>query len=94
MDRHPDVDPDKCCYQLDVCELELDVWTLQVKVGIWGSSRQEWGGLTYLMEACGGKVTESEKLAIWQGAERNLPITLFLNYFWLHWVCCWAWAFL
>lgn len=36
VDRHPDVDPDKCCYQLDVCKLELDVWTLQVKVGIWG----------------------------------------------------------
>lgn len=34
--KHPDVDPGKCCCQLDVCELELDVWTLQVEIGIWG----------------------------------------------------------
>ena len=34
MRKHPDVDPGKCCCQLDVCELEIDVWTLQVEVGI------------------------------------------------------------
>ena len=36
---------------------------------------------SYLLEACGGKVTESEKLAIWQGAERNLPITFIFKLF-------------
>ena len=32
---------------------------------------------SYLLEAFSGEVTESEKLAVWQGTERNLPITLF-----------------
>ena len=32
---------------------------------------------SYLLEAFSGEVTKSEKLAVWQGTERNLPITLF-----------------
>ena len=34
-----------------------------------------------MLEAYSGKVTKSENLAVRQGAERNLPITLFLKLF-------------
>ena len=73
--RHPDVDPNEGCFELDVSDLEVGLGTLA------GGDKSREGVTSWLLEACGGEATESKKPVFWQGAERSLPITLILILF-------------
>lgn len=54
--RHPDVDPDEGCFELDVSDLEVGLGTLA------GGDRNRQGVTSWLLEACGGEATESKSL--------------------------------